>query len=33
MILLLDLNQGSPTGCPRAPGRPQGPSRSPTDLL
>jgi len=27
------LRQGSPTWCPRAPSRPQGPSRSPTDLF
>jgi len=27
------LHQGSPTWCPRAPGRPQGPSRSPAGLF
>jgi len=27
------LDQGSPTWCPRVPGRPQGPSRSPAGLF
>jgi len=29
----VDLAQGSPTCCPRAPSRPQGPCRSPAGLF
>jgi len=33
MVGYICLKQGSPTWCPRAPGRPQGPSRSPAGLF
>jgi len=30
---VITINQGSPTWCPQAPGRPHGPGRSPADLF